>query len=209
MNIQPITAEAAVSALGLLALRYSPKPMPWTDPNADQDVRTGTMRTWVEAMRKYDEAAVLAAFERACVEHPEWPPNLNVMHSMMQAEARSLAVRRAGEQRRELAIRCDGSAWLEVPNPDNPDALPSMRPCPACNPFLHTLYLDGVLHNCTGHRLEERRTAWLNEHGGMPARCLPATHDDEGSDPERARAAMRQLAEQLRARDTSSSRGRR
>ena len=207
MNIRPISAEAAVSALGLLALRYAPKPMPWTDPNADQDVRTGTMRTWVEAMQKHDEAAVLAAFERACVEHPDWPPNLNVMASMFQVEARALAVRRAGEQRRELSIRCDGSAWLEVPNPDDPDALPTMRPCPACNPFLHELYTDGVLHSCHGHQLEERRTKWLSEHGGMPARCLPSPHLEGEHDPERARAAMRRLADQLR--DRSPSRGRR
>ena len=205
MNIHPITPEGAVSALGLLALRYAPKPMPWTDPNADQEVRTGTMRSWVEAMRKYDEAAVLSAFERACVEHPEWPPNLNVMHSLMQAEARALAVRRAGEQRRELAIRCDGSAWLEVPN-DDPDALPTMRPCPACNPFLHTLYLDGVLHKCNGSQLEERRKAWLADHGGMPAKFPPSHYDDGDTDPERVRAAMQRLAQQLRDRQPSKGR---
>jgi hypothetical protein len=180
--------------------------MPWTDPNADQEVRTATMRSWVEAMRKHDEAAVLAAFERACVEHAEWPPNLNVMHSLIQEEARNLASRRAGAQRRELATRCDSTGWLEVPNPNDPDTPPSMRPCPACNPFLNELYQDGVLHSCHGHQLEERRTKWLNEHGGMPARCLPSPHLEGDEDPERARAAMHKLGEQLRSRSPSKSR---
>lgn len=197
MKIQTISPEAAVSALGLLALRYAPKPMPWTDPNADQDTRTGTMRTWVDAMRQHDEAAVLAAFERACIDHPEWPPNLNVMTALIQAEARNLATRRASEQRRELALRCDSTGWIETPTPNNPDQ-PSMRPCPSCHPFLDELYQEGILHTCNGQDFEDRRTKWINENGGMPARCLPNPQPDDTLNADQAKAAIRQLADQLR-----------
>lgn len=158
-----MTTEAAVATLGMLALRYAPRPMPWADNGADEATRVATMRAWVDVMARYSAGAVLAAVEQVCTEQPNWSPNLNEFHQACQAQARRLASDQT-RQRALGAVRCDGSGWVQHPGAEG------LRPCPACNPFLHSEWSQGTLTD-HGPQRTVRRQKWLDENGGMPDPC--------------------------------------
>jgi hypothetical protein len=161
-----MTPEAAVATLGMLALRYAPRPMPWTDGTADDATRRATMLAWVEAMGQYAAQAVLAAVEQVCEEHAEWTPNLNEFVLAMQAQARRHAADQSRQRSLQAAYRCDGSGWLDTEGDG------ALQPCPRCNPFLRSEWQAGRLHD-TGPSRDERRKAWVNQNGGMPLPCKP------------------------------------
>lgn len=191
--------EAATHALGLLALRYAPAPMPWTDANADQQVRVATMAAWVDTMAQYPEVAVLAALERVCTEQPQWAPNLNQLTQAIQAEARRLMAQQAAQRQLEGRVRCNGSSWVERSN--------GLEPCPACNPLARELWAEGQLH-LTGDALKKRTQAWLDEHGAMPPRCTPPLDDGRPVDfPEGRRLAAAAYRAECEANGRTPKRG--
>ena len=173
---EALTAEAAVATLSMLALRYSPRPMPWTDNAADPATRRATMLAWVEQMQQYPAAAVLAAAEQVCTDHPEWTPNLNEFTAAMQVQARRQAADSQRQRSLQAAYRCDGSGWIDRHGDGH------LQPCPRCNPFLHSEWRAGRLSD-HGPQREDRRKAWLNENGGMPTPCLPPTDTGLASPP--------------------------
>jgi len=162
----PMTPEAAVTTLSMLALRYAPRPMPWTDGNADDSTRRATMLAWVEAMGGYPAQAVLAAVEQVCDEHAEWTPNLNEFVHAMQAQARRYAADQSRQRSLHAAYRCDGSGWIDTAGDE------MLQPCPRCNPFLRGEWQAGNL-GASGPNREDRRKAWVNQNGAMPLPCRP------------------------------------
>jgi len=160
------TPEAAEALLRLLALRYAPRPMPWSaQDSADGNLATAAL--WVQTMGKYPAETVAAAVERVCIDRPDWAPNLNEFDRILYDAHK--AARQTEARQRGLDVppsrRCDGSGWVQPPEG-------AMVPCRWCNPFLHSEHDSGRLHDW-GPQREDRRKQWERDNV-MPTPCRPA-----------------------------------
>lgn len=165
------TEPAAYAHLAMLALRYSPKPMPWNYPHATTEDLEATAALWVRAMCKYPVETVATAVERTCIDRPEWSPNLNEFDRILHDAHK--AARQAQARDRGLAVppqrRCDGGGW--IPAPADPS---TMVPCRWCSPWLHAEWENGRLGD-HGPNRDQRRKDWERDNAmGVP--CHPA-HD--------------------------------
>lgn len=157
-----MSEDEALAALGVL---IGATPGPWTD-----DV----VSVWIEAFERLDQPNTLRTVcMLAAEEHRDRyriPLGEVVARYWEQTRYQRAKALPSG------VAQCDGSGWMPTAG--------GMRPCPRCNPGLHTVWssadlLERYRHGASLHELgvgvtKNRKGEMRWENGRDPVRCAPA-----------------------------------